>query len=241
MRSTARITRPLPGTVRDPLYPDSDGKPMSETDFHSFAMVLLHQAVMDFFHADPHVYVGMNLLFYFRRGDPRGRRDPDVLVARGVVGKHMRRSYRLWEEGVLPCTLFEISSGRTWRTDIGAKRRLYARLNVPEYFVFDPEGGFLDPVLRGFCTVDGRSVEMTPAADGSLDSAQLGLRLMPEGPMLRLHDLRTGEPVLTRAEQVEAQREQAAEQIEAERRRTAERDTEIERLRAELVRRSRRK
>jgi len=29
------LVGPLPGTTSDPLYPDSDGKPMSETDFHS--------------------------------------------------------------------------------------------------------------------------------------------------------------------------------------------------------------
>ena len=28
------LTRPLPGTAIDPLYPDSDGKPMGETDYH---------------------------------------------------------------------------------------------------------------------------------------------------------------------------------------------------------------
>ncbi len=237
MRPTARTTRPLPGTVLDPLYPDSDGKPMSETDFHRIALVLLHQGLSDFFDADPSVYVAMNLLFYYQRGIPRGRRDPDVLVARGVVSNHPRRSYRLWEEGVLPCTLFEITSGRTWRTDVGAKRRLYARLRVPEYFLFDPEGQFLDPVLRGFRNIDGRAVEMTPAADGSLDSAQLGLRLTPEGTMLRLRDLATGQPILTRAEQIEADRNLIA----ADRNLIADKDAEIARLRDELARRSKRK
>ena len=86
----------------------------------------------------PLLYVAMNIVFYYEQGNPRGRRDPDVLVARGVVGKHLRRSFRVWEEGVWPCTLFEISSEKTWRRDIGPKRRLYARLNIPEYFVFDP-------------------------------------------------------------------------------------------------------
>ena len=40
------------------------------------------------------------------------------LVAKGVLGKHFRRSYRLWEEGVIPCTLFEIASEETWRVDL---------------------------------------------------------------------------------------------------------------------------
>src|SRR5947209_7200603 len=103
----------LPGTVPDPRYPDSDGRFMGETDFHNVAMVWLREALQDHF-AGQAVYVASNLIWYFQEGDPRSRRDPDVLVARGV-GSHRRRSFRIWEEKVTPCTLFEIASRRTWR------------------------------------------------------------------------------------------------------------------------------
>lgn len=208
---TRLTTRPLPGTQRDPLYPDSDGRPMGDTDFHSAAQIWLRQALEDFFAAVLDVYVATNLLFYYEQGNPSGRRDPDVLVARGV-GKHRRRSFRLWEESVLPCTLFEIASENTWREDVGAKRELYARLGVPEYFLFDPEGRFIDPPLQGFRTENGQSVPLTPAADGSLTSEQLGLRLVPEGSMLRLIDLRTGEAVPTRAELAEREKQRAEQE-----------------------------
>src|SRR5262245_41227940 len=237
MRVTERRARPLAGTVHDPRYPDWMRRPMGDTDFQSLAMTLLREGLDFHFEDDPQVYVAMNIVFYYLQGDPRARRDPDVLVARGVVGKHLRRSFRVWEEGVLPCTLFEISSEKTWRQDIGAKRELYARPNIPEYFVFDPEGEYLDPVLRGFRTVKRRSVEMKPAADGSLESVQLGLRLTPEGTMLRLHDLRTGQPILTSAERREADRQQIAERDSA----IAEQEAEIARLRAQLQRRGKRK
>jgi Uma2 family endonuclease len=237
MRSATRTTRPLPGTVHDPRYPDWMKRPMGQTDFHSHAMMDLRASLDNFFTKDPYVYVTISLVFYYQQGDPRCKRDPDVLVARGVVGKHPRLSFRVWEEGVLPCTLFEITEERTWRQDIGSKRRLYARINIPEYFVFDPEGQFLGPVLRGFRSVNGRSIEMTPNADGSLDSAQLGLRLTPEGSMLRLSDLRTGQRILTRIEQREADRHQ----LQTERQRLAELDAEIARLRVQLRRRGRRK
>lgn len=212
-----QTTKPLPGTVWDPLYPDSDGRPMGDTDFHSAAQLWLRQALEDFFAAVLDVYIATNLIFYFERGSPSGRRDPDVLVAKGV-GKHWRRSYRLWEEGVVPCTLFEVASENTWEIDLHDKPALYARLRVPEYFVFDPEGRFLDPVLQGFRCRRGVPLPMKPSADGSLTSRQLGLRLVPEGPMLRLVDVRTGQPIPTRAER--------AEQAEAE----------VARLRAELAR-----
>jgi hypothetical protein len=204
---------PLSGTVPDPRYPDSDGRFMGETDFHNVAMIWLREAIQDHF-ADHLVYVASNLIFYFKQGDPKSRKDPDVLVAKGV-GKHRRRSYRIWEEKVLPCTLFEIASRRTWRVDLGEKRHLYASLGVKEYFVFDPEGCYLKPVLQGFRAIKKKSVPMKPAADSSLVSKALGLRLLPEGEMLRLIDLQTGQPVPTRAERAEQQRERA-DQLQAE-------------------------
>jgi hypothetical protein len=212
-------TAPLPGTVYDPRYPDQDGRFMGDTDFHSVALIWLREALEDHF-ADQPVYVASNLIYYFQEGDPTSRRDPDVLVSKGV-GKHRRRSYRIWEEKVVPCTLFEIASKRTWRVDLNEKRELYASLGVKEYFVFDPEGCYVKPVLHGFRTVRGRSAAMKPAADGSLVSKQLGLRLVPEDAMLRLIDLRTDQPVLTRSE------------------RSQELEAEVERLRNELKKRRR--
>lgn len=46
---------------------------------------------------------------------------------------------------------------------------------------------------------------MKPAKDGSLISKQLGLRMVPEGSMLRLYDVTTGERILTPQEQAERQ------------------------------------
>jgi Uma2 family endonuclease len=239
------LTRPLPGTTRDPLYPDSDGKPMSETDFHSDAMVWLRDALRDYFAAAGRddVYVGMNLLLYYEQGNPAGRRDPDVLVAKGV-GNHKRLSFRTWEENAVPQVIFEVSSPSTWRKDIGAKRKLYERLGVTEYFLFDPQGIFLDPRLRGFRLEKGVYVPLAPSADGSLTSEELGLRLTVEEAMLRLSDLQTGAVVLTRSERADEERLQAEQdrrraekehdRAEQERRRSEELASEVARLQALL-------
>jgi Uma2 family endonuclease len=196
------VAAPLPGTQSDPKYPDSDGRFMGDTDFHNIALILLREGLEDHFADVADVYVASNLILYYQEGDPTAGRDPDGLVAKGV-GKHRRRSFRVWEEKRIPCTLFEIASKKTWRTDLHEKRHLYASLNVKEYFLFDPEGRFLDPPLQGFKSVKGKSVAMKPAADGSLVSKQLGLRLVPEGEMLRLIDLKTGQPIPTRSERAE--------------------------------------
>ena len=88
------IAAPLPGTVPDPKYPDSDGRSMGDTDFHSLALMDLRQGLEDHFADVPDVYVASNLILYYEKGDPSKRRDPDVLVAR-KVGKHRRRFFRI--------------------------------------------------------------------------------------------------------------------------------------------------
>jgi Uma2 family endonuclease len=226
-------TVPLPGTRIDPRYPDSDGRFMGDTDHHNRALILLRQGLEDRFADQPDVYIASNLVMYYEEGNPKARRDPDGLVAKKVVGKHLRRSYRVWEEGVVPAVLFEVASKDTWRVDLYEKPALYASIGVKEYFLFDPEGLYLDPVLQGFKTVKGKPVPMKPAKDGSLVSKQLGLRLVPQGGMLRLIDLETGEPVLTREERAEQERQRA----EQEKQRADELEAELQRLRAELKKR----
>jgi Uma2 family endonuclease len=208
---------------------------MGDTDLHTKALRWLADALEDCFAAVPDVYVAANIILYYKQGDPKRHRDPDGLVAKGVVGKHSRRSFRVWEEGVVPCALFEIASKDTWRVDLHNKPVEYAGIGAKEYFVFDPEGAYLDPVLQGFRTVKGKPVRMKPAADGSLVSKQLGLRLVAEGGMLRLIDVQTDEPILTRNERAEQERqlrEQAEQRAEHERQRAEALEAELRRLRA---------
>jgi Uma2 family endonuclease len=230
---TTRITTPLPGTLRDPLYPDSDAEAVGESDFHMLALILLREALEDFFAAVADVYVASDMFWYWEQGNPRANRSPDVLVARGV-GKHPRRSFRGWEENARPCVLFEIASERTWREDVTGKVQLYARLKVPEYFVFDPEGVYVEPPLQGFRLSRGQYVPLRAASDGSLISRQLGLRLIKEETMLRLRHARTDRRVLTRAERAEnAERRtrKARQETQEARQRLGELQAEVERLR----------
>ena len=200
---------PLPGTTVDPRYPDTNGRFMGDTDYHSVAISSLREGLEDHFADVPDLYVATNIVWYYKRGDARCRRDPDVLVAKGV-GKHYRRSFRSWEERCVPRTLFEIALRRSIRRDLGNKRELYERLKVKEYFVFDPEGCYLNPVVRGWELVRRMFVPLKPAPDGSLASRELGLRFLPEGSRLRLLDLRSGQPILTRLERAEVAQEEIA-------------------------------
>lgn len=149
------------------------------------------------------------MVLAYKQGDPKCHRDPDALVAKGV-DKHPRHSFLTWKEGVVPCVLFEISSKGTWRVDLYKKPAVYASIGVKEYFLYDSEGCYLDPVLQGFRTIKGKPVPMRPAKDGSLVSKQLGLRLVPQGEMLRLFVLATEEPILTSEERIAQARQQYA-------------------------------
>jgi Uma2 family endonuclease len=209
-----RMTAPLPGTVPDPKYPDSDGRPMGDTDFHNLALIDLRQKLEDRFAGVPDVYIASNLILYYKEGDPSKRRDPDILFAKGVIGNHKRRFFRIWEEKVVPSVLWEVLSRKTWRIDIDSKRRLYARIRVKEYFMFDPEIRYLNPPLQGFRLVNGKSLRIKPNRDGSLTSKELGLRFLAAGDHVRVFDVRTGEEILSREEQIEAGRAQAKEEKE---------------------------
>lgn len=207
-------SKPPPRDDLDVVYPDSDGEPMGETDWHIAAIILLRQALHDHFAPVPDVYVASDMFLYYEQGNPRACKAPDTMVIKGVA-KHYRHSFKTWVEKAVPCVVFEITSEKTIKEDLTEKRDLYARLGVAEYFLFDPEALVLDPPLEGFRLKGKKYVEIKPAADGTLTSQVLGLRLKPERHMLRLIDAATGEPVLTKDERAE----QAAERAEQEKKR----------------------
>ncbi len=199
-------------------YPESDGEPMAETDKHRDLMTALIGSLWNHFAGETDVYVSGNLLLYYVEGDPDKSVAPDVFVTRGV-GKHERRSYKLWEEQHAPNVVIEVSSRRTKKEDLNWKKQLYAWLGVREYFIFDPEYK-LKPPLRAYRLRGGQYVEEA-VIGGRAMSQELGLELVNTGKTLRLYDPRTNSFLLT-------PREEAAARQHAE--------AEVERLRAELAR-----
>jgi Uma2 family endonuclease len=207
-------TTPTTPPLEDVVYPESDGQPMGETGFHVRAMLTLLQVLMDWLTGRDDVYMTADMFLYYERGNPRAVKAPDVMVVFGV-DNHERRTFKTWEENAVPTVIFEVSSDETYQEDLTTKRDLYERLGVAEYFLFDPLGDCLDPRLQGFRLEGGRYVTLTPEADGSLISEQLGVRLVAEGFLLRLIDARTGEPVLTSHENFQLLRRET-ERLQAE-------------------------
>lgn len=241
------LDRPLPGTTRDPLYPDTDGFSMVESDLHYIATKHLYGALSHWYRQRDDVYVAANMFLYYEEGCPVKNRGPDIMVAKGVRGKHARRSFRTWEEGVVPAVIIEVTSMSTQREDDLIKPRVYADIGVKEYFMFDPFAEYLENRLRGLQLVD-EEYELMPADEVcGIQSLELGLRLIPEDELLRLVDPETGKSLPTEeeyAEEIEeamrgteqARREadQAKSEAEASRRRVIELEAELARLRASL-------
>ena len=214
-------------TVQQIHYPESDGKPMGETDVHIDALIYLREALRDHFRDDPQMYVAGNMLLYYEEGNPAACVAPDVFVVQGVP-KGERRTYRLWEEHQPPAVVFEITSRGSRLEDLGTKRVIYATLGVREYFLYDPLGEYLRPSLQGYRLQEGEYQRLPPEGQGRLTSQALGLELRVEEGRLRLVNPETGERLLTPAEALAARRTEAAARLTAE--------AELERVRAELVR-----
>ena len=229
------VLEPPPLTI---FYPESDGKQMGETDWHRNLMAHLIDTLKIHFQARPDVYVTGNIMFYYVEGNPQKSISPDVMVCFGVE-KKLRRTYKLWAEGRAPSVVIEISSRATWDEDLKKKLSLYAQMGVPEYYVFDPEYDYLKEPLLVYRLINGAYVKLK-VVNGSIYSPILDLELVDTGETLRLRDPRTGEWLLSAAEEHEAlqyeqearQHEQAARMREQAAREAAE--AEVARLRAEL-------
>jgi len=215
-------------------YPESDGKPLGETDAHRREILAIIAMLEQFFAGHANVYVSGNLMLYYEKGNPSAVISPDVFVIKGVPKKE-RRTYKLWEEHKPPVAVFEITSRSTRLEDKGTKRELFAMLRVREYFLFDPLSEYLKPPLQGFRLAGDEFFQIDPDPDGALASQELGLRLLHDGSYLRLIDSATGQPLLRPSELDGARRAEAEARRAAEARAQAA-EQEVERLRAELAR-----
>lgn len=177
-------------------YPESDGKPITESDPTRDYLLYCVEALDTYFQNQPDVYVSGNLFIYYRQGEPKAVVSPDVFVVFGVP-KQQRRSYQTWKEGVkLPDFVMEITSKSTRKEDEQDKPALYAQLGIQEYFQYDPTGDYLRPQLKGQRLVNGKyqllPVELSPEGSYSIFSQVLGLDLRLVAARVPLFNLDTG-------------------------------------------------
>ncbi|MCI0699411.1 Uma2 family endonuclease [candidate division KSB1 bacterium] len=215
----ARGIRPLDAysgesPFEEEYLPDSDGKPMAETDRHRKVMISLLYALAERYHDQARVYVSGNIfVYYLDEAGVRQSVSPDILVVFGVEKKD-RRIYKVDEEGKGPDIVIELTSSSTKVEDLVAKHYIYANMGVREYFLFDPYGETKHPMLRGFRLEGGEYVPMVGTT--RLSSEVLGLELRVEQGELRLYDIETGERLRTPEEAEAERRAEKAARLAAE-------------------------
>lgn len=184
------VVEPKPTTApaRRIVYPDSDGKPFSESDWHYAAMTGTINALKLYFQQRPGVYVSGNNFVFWEEGNPKARISPDAYVVFGV-SPELRDSYQTWNEGRhLPSVILEATSRKTRHEDMNIKLPLYEQVwKTPECFFFDPRGDYLTPRLQGYHLSNGRYAPLE-LIDNRLRSERLGLDFVQEGEYLRLFD-----------------------------------------------------
>jgi Uma2 family endonuclease len=175
---------------------------------------------------------------------------PDLMVVLGVGPKEDRPSYTTWEEGKGPVVVVELLSRSNPYKDRNRNYAIYEqRLQVPEYFWFDP----LNPSeLRGFRLRGGQYEEIMFNEQGRLWSEELGVWFGVHEGWLRLYD-REGNLILdgdeeaaleraareaaeAHAAQEQAAREAAEKLVQQERAAREAAEAEVARLREELAR-----
>jgi len=121
------------------LYPDSDGKPMSDNTLQYAWIVRLVSNLRHLFREQT-VFVAGDLLWYPVQVDrpPAPCQAPDVLVALGRPAGY-RGSYKQWEEeNQPPQVVFEIISPSNTVREMLAKQSFYSTHGVLEMFFYDP-------------------------------------------------------------------------------------------------------
>ncbi len=191
------------------IYPDSDGKPMSDNT-KQFRWIVVIKENLEWLFADaPNVFVAGDFLWYPVEGDNKVRQAPDAMVVFGRP-KGDRGSYQQWkEEHIAPQVVFEVLSPGNTRAEMNRKLLFYDRYGVEEYYLYDPDTN----ALSGWQRAEGFLDLIEVMADWV--SPRLGIRFDPSGDELQI--IRPdGKPFLSYveiAQQVE-QEHQRAERAE---------------------------
>jgi Uma2 family endonuclease len=214
-------------------YPESDGRPMGETDWHINAIFTLRELLKRHYR-EQHVYVGSDLVLHYVEGDPSRHIAPDVFVVLDCDPRE-RSSFKIWEEKRVPNVVIEVTSKSTCREDEYTKPNIYTQIGVEEMFLFDPTGKFLKKPLQGF-RFEGEERIKIIERNGRLHSSVLNMDLCLGPNGLFLIDCETGKRLLTGEEDERLAKELERQAKEFERQRRIEVEAENRELKLELER-----
>ena len=198
------------------IYPESNGRPIAETQLHLDQLLRCLVILEDFGAPDPLFFAAADLFLYYEEGNPKACVAPDLFVVKGIPKLPLRDIYTLWEEKRPPCFVLEVTSPST-ATEDKRKQAVYARLGVAEYFRYDPRPlvRHRRPALQGHRLGASGYEAIQAEACGWLVSEELKIRLVMENGRLELYDLATGRRLLDRHERLMAAETRAEAQAEA--------------------------
>ena len=82
-------------------------------------------------------FVGADQFIYWRRHDPHARVAPDIYVLPGVDPRTRVRTWKIWQDRVVPSFALEVVS-QDWEKDYTEVAPRYGALGVAEVVIFDP-------------------------------------------------------------------------------------------------------
>ena len=190
------------------VYPSADGEPVAETYDHVYA-IFTTLVVLKQYLADRRATVLANQFLYYAQGFPKLRVAPDVMVIFDVEPGG-RDHYKTWEEGQVPKVIFEMTSPATKLEDRD-KKDLYEKLEVQEYWLFDPKGEWIPEKLQGY-RLRGDSYELITDSRSEV----LQLRLVVDKKLIGFYREDNGEKLLNVDEIASALKVLIQKRLEAE-------------------------
>lgn len=165
-------------------YPAELKKEMGETALHYLLGSEFFHLLRTFFAERNDISVAANQMVYYEKRNTKKWLAPDVFICFGVENK-LRRTFKVWEEGVFPQVVVEIASDSTFENDLGGKRLDYERLGVEEYYLLDPERLYLPSPLMAFHRETGRLLS-AKVENGRVFSPLLNVEIVDTGKSFRL-------------------------------------------------------
>ena len=183
----------------------------------------------------PDVFISGRIFVSYDITNGNRRVEPDLFIAFDVDSSGIRTNlpnFWIWEIGKAPDFVMEVASPSTAANDLGWKRELYQRLEIQEYWRFDPTGGQLyGKPIAGERLVAGRyeEYELQYGGDASVRGHSELLDVVFYWDGEELFDVLDPATGLTIDKRVAAEARANAEQARAD---AAE--AELARLRAQL-------
>ncbi len=140
MTTAANITNAwVDRTLPDIFYEEPE--PAEDAMLEDVALFRISCQLMEHYREREDLFICSRGKVFICYDRTNARAAPDLFIAFGVPAAAIRKNlpnYWMWETGKATDLVIEAASKSTAANDLGAKRRLYERLGITEYWRLDP-------------------------------------------------------------------------------------------------------